>query len=347
MTKEDFLAQVDRGIQSSGSLPVSSALLKHLAETLKKGDPPWWLKTQKAWEKRSFVAWSEAWGLFLTCVHFEVLSDADNPLVPYFPSCGGTAEADPSSAFAKFLADPPATFFERLKTGHRRSYVEGRAPLWISASVLYFQRKRLLPYYLVEVNAGAGLNLMADVLAADKHFDSGLILARIGLDPEPLQLEDIIQRRWLTAALMPESLPAIAAMDRAADALLKKRGEEAAFVQLAPCAAEAAPKFIAQNIPVEPDAGLMVYNMGTTVRMTDPQYEAFKAAMAATLKPWGDRGLWLEVESVRGEMYSNTFQFRLHRMLDGVLSQQLMGSVDLGGGGQLLIEEAAKFLAVP
>ena len=58
MTKEEFLAQVDRGIQGSGSLPVTCALLKHLSESLKKGDPAWWLKTLKAWDKRKFVAWS-------------------------------------------------------------------------------------------------------------------------------------------------------------------------------------------------------------------------------------------------------------------------------------------------
>ena len=83
----------------------------------------------KAWDKRRFVAWSEAWSLYLSALHFAALSDAECPLVSYFPSCGGTAEADPSGALAKFLADPPTSFFERLKSSHRRNYIELWAPL--------------------------------------------------------------------------------------------------------------------------------------------------------------------------------------------------------------------------
>src|SRR5579885_1001185 len=112
-------------------LPVSSALLRHLAEQLKKGDPAWWIETQKAWAGRSFTAWPEAWSLFLTAVHFEALSDAESPLVRFFPSCGGTPEADPSGAFARFLSAAPRSFFNNLKSRHRRVYVQARAPVWM------------------------------------------------------------------------------------------------------------------------------------------------------------------------------------------------------------------------
>ena len=87
MSKELFLSQLERAALVTQSQPVTGALVRHLADVLKRGDPPWWPKVLKAWEKRKFVAWTEAWGLFLTAVHYEALSDEDNPLVRYFPSC--------------------------------------------------------------------------------------------------------------------------------------------------------------------------------------------------------------------------------------------------------------------
>ena len=344
MTKELFVAQLERAALVTQNLPVTSAMVRYLAGQLKKGEPSWWPKVLQAWEKRRFVVWSEAWGLFVASVHFEALSDADNPLVRYFPSCGGTAEADPSTALARFLAEAPQSFFERLKTGHRRVYIAPRSPLWIIPAALFFQR-RGLPYYLVEVNAGAGLDLAADFISPQKGFDSELVAARVGLDAEPLLLSDIAQRRWLTAAIPPEDMAAIQEMDKAADILLDKVSRDPSFVELAPCEAAWTPQFIAKNIPAEEETGLLVLNMATTSRMTDEEYAAYRQAMAATLAPWGDRALWVEVESVRGELYSTTFQFLLHRLRDGALAQQTAATIDFAAPKvSFLMEEAKKFL---
>jgi hypothetical protein len=347
ITKELFLSQLDRAALLTQAQPVTGALVRRLAAALKQADPPWWPKVLKAWEKRQFVAWTEAWSLFLAAVHYEALSDEDNPLVRYFPSCGGTAEADPAPALDRFLAQAPASFFERLKTGHRRSYVAARAPLWAIPALLFFQRKRLLPFYLVEVNAGAGLDLAADQTQPQKGFSSDLVAARIGLDPEPLLLSDINQRRWLTAAVPPDDMLAIQRMDQAADLVLERLSRDPNFVQLAACPPEAAPRFIAKNVPPDEDVGLLAFNMGATVRMTDEEYAAFRAGMAETLKPWGDRALWAEVESVRGELYSTTFQLRVHRFKDGVFQQHIATSVDFAAAKVSFdVEDCAKFLAV-
>jgi len=346
IAKETFLAQLDRAALVTQDQPVTFAVIRYLAAQLKQGDPAWWPKVLKAWDKRQFVAWTEAWGLFLTCLHFEALSDEDNPLVRYFPSCGGTAEADPAPALARFMADPPASFFERLKKGHRRSYVAARAPLWIVPAVEFFQR-RSMPYYLVEVNAGAGLNLAADIIGPRKGFDSELVAARVGLDPEPLLLSDINQRRWLTAAVPPDNAKAIQELDAAADAVLDRFSRDAVFIQLAACAPESAWRFIAKNIPPEEDVGLLIFNMGTTSRMPDKEYAAYREGMTEVLKSWGGRAIWAEVESVRGELYSTTFQFRVHRYKDGALLQHLAVSIDFSAAKiDFQAEETAKFLAV-
>ncbi|HEX4047695.1 MAG TPA: DUF2332 family protein [Elusimicrobiota bacterium] len=356
MTKEEFVSQLERGAVSASGLPVTSAVLRWTADQLKRGDPPWWKALAKAWDKRAFVAWSEAWGLYLTALHFEALNDADCPLVPFFPSCGGTAEADPSPGLARFLADPPPSFFENLRGRHRRTFVGARSVLWMSPAMLFFHR-RGLPYYLVEVNAGAGLDLAADVLFKQhvldpkmikkKAFDSSLIAARIGLDPHPLDLSDIVHRRWLTAGIWPDNVDSIAQLDGAIDGVQKRAKDEAAFLQLVPCPAEKAAAFIAKNIPTDdPDVGLLLFNMGTTVRMTDAEYAAYSAAIGAMLKAWGDRGLWIEVENVRGETFSTTYQIRAHRIVEGALRSFVMASFDLETAKHVYSEASPTFLAV-
>ncbi|MFI5346942.1 MAG: DUF2332 family protein [Elusimicrobiota bacterium] len=331
----------------ASSLPVTSVILRWTAEQLKRGDPPWWKHVAKAWEKRQFVAWTEAWSLFLTALHFEALNDADCPLVPFFPSCGGTAEADPSPALARFLSAPPKSFFENLRDRHRRTYVQARSILWIAPAALYFQRKRGLPFYLVETNAGSGLNLAADVVLKQKGFDSELVAARIGLDPQPLEVSDIVHRRWLTAGIWPDNLQGIGQLDASIDIVQKRVREDASFIQLAACPPEKAGAFIAKNIPADdPDVGLLLFNMGTTVRMTDAEYAAYSQGVAATLKNWGDRGLWVEVESVRGETYSSTFQLRVHRIVEGALRTFLMASFDLEAAKHVYSEASPQFLDV-
>ncbi len=330
MTKEEFVSQLDQAANAASSLPVTTAVLRWTADQLKRGDPPWWKAIAKAWEKRVFVAWGEAYSLYLTAVHFEALNDAECPLVPFFPSCGGTAEADPSPGLARFLAGPPPSFFENLRARQRRTFVPARSVLWMSPAMLFFQR-RGLPYYLVETNAGAGLDLAADVLMKQKGFDSSLIAARIGLDPQPLDLSDIACRRWLTAGIFPDNVDALIELDKAIDGTQKRTKDEAAFLQLVPCPAENAAAFIAKNIPSDdPDVGLLLFNMATTSRMTDAEYLAYTAAITATLKTWGDRGLWVEVENVRGEKFSTTFQLRAHRIVDGALKSFVMASFDPG-----------------
>lgn len=344
LTREEFAAQCERGALQVTALPVTSAMLRWTAEQLKRGEPPWWKGIAKAWEARKFVAWTEAWTLYLACIHFEALNDAECPLVPYFPSCGGTPEADPSVALHRMLSAPAPTFYANLKTQHRRTYVAGRAMLWLSPALLAFQKRRM-PYYLVEVNAGAGLNLAADVISGLKGFRSDLIDARVGLEASPLIIEDIAHRRWLTAGVYPDNVAAITELDKAIDAVVAANKEDASFIQLAPCAAEKAPAFIAKNIPPEDEAGLLVFNMGTTVRMTDAEYAAYAKSMAATLAKWGDRGLWIEVESVRGETYSTTFQLRAHRVQGAQLRSMVLATLDPETGKHAYSEASEAFLS--
>ncbi len=348
ITKDDFAAQAGHGAAMLLDLPVTTALLRFLTGELKKGDPPWWKKTAQAWEKRRFVYWSEAWSLFLTALHFEALSDEQNPLAAYFPTCGGTADADPAPALAKFLASAPNSFYEHLKTGQRRYHTKSTAGVWRMAAASFFQA-RGLPYYLVEVNSGAGLNLAADVIYRDAPaFDSKLVAARIGLDPFPLSIEDIDDCRWLAGTNFPDMLPAVTELGEVVEKLKKQQKKDPNFVQLVKCNPELACKFIAKNIrATDQDVGLLIFNVMTTGRMTDQEYAEFTKGIWETLGAWGDRAAWFEAETVRGELCSTTIKFRVSRRVNNELRTFDMGWVDHGAKKHSFDPEGAKkFLAV-
>ena len=145
----------------------------------------------------------------------------------------------------------------------------------------------------------------------------------------------------------PDFVQGIVDLDAAIDAVQKRSTQEGAFLQLVTCPPQKAPAFIAKNIPSgDEDVGLLVFNMGTTSRMTDAEYAAYAAAIAAMLKPWGDRGLWLEAESVRGETYSTTMQLRAHRLVAGQPRSAVLATVDFDSHAHAYDPGSADFLAV-
>lgn len=330
ISREDFTGVLSRAAAGLEKSPVSGAILRYCLEELKKGEPAWWKGVEKAWAKRVFNYWNEPWQLFLAAVHFEALNDEKNPLIPYFPSCGGTAEADPAKPLEKFLAKPPESFFENLETRHPRHYFFAFVHLWVVPAMRFFAR-RGLPYYFVQLNAGAGLDLIADLTTSldVEDDDRDLVAARIGLDPAPLLVEDIVQRRWMTAGIFPENLAAIEALDKAIDALLEGKRRDPNFVQLVPCLPKSYLGFIEANIPAgDPDAGLLLFTASYSNKLDDAAYAKFKGEVAALLAPWEDRGLWLELEPVRGEIYSTTAQLIAHRISKGAMAEKVLYRFD-------------------
>ena len=346
MTKEEFVVRLEAAAAVTQPLPVTTSLLRQLSDALRKGEPPWWPGVQKAWDKREFAPWEHPWAMFLACIHFEVLSDERSPLVPYFPSCDGADEGVPPKAFEKFMAQLPPSFFANLASGQVRLYDKALAPLWIGSAALFFQRRKL-PFHLVEIDAGAGLNLAADKLFAQERCTSDLVAARIGLDSRPLSLQELDDRRWLTALFLPDQMGLIAKLDQAMEKVRKLQRRDADFIQLFHCPAEAAPEFIAKNVPAGGDGtGLLLLNVGTTGRMKDAEYAAYVAGMTRTMRPWRDRALWVEVETPRGVLFPAEYQMRVHRLVEGELRQHLMASVDFVDKEVVYdLMESAKFLA--
>lgn len=347
-TKAEYIAWAERGAAGLAALPVSAAVLRYATEQLKKGYPPWWEKTQKAWEKRRPNAWSESWGLFLAALHFEALNDAKNPLVPYFPSCGGTPEADPAPALEKFLAAPPPSFYEHLRKGELRVYYGATANYWTGPAHLFFG-EREMQFYLVEINSGAGLNLVSDMIMPPQipAFDRGLVAARVGLDCQPLLMEDISQRRWLTAGIYPDYGPGINALDAAIEALRASKQTDPNFVQLVECPVEKAPKFIAKNLPHDdPEVGLLVFNLMTTGEMSEDEYKPFSANMLEMMRPWGNRALWVEGEYIPGAVNSVIMQQRALWVEEGVFKAMEFSRYDFVSKKQTFGDAKARRLLI-
>ncbi|MDE2238141.1 MAG: DUF2332 family protein, partial [Elusimicrobia bacterium] len=206
----------------------------------------------------------------------------------------------------------------RLRQARRQGFSASRAALWLPPAASFFAR-RGLPFYLVELDAGSGLNLAAD-LGGPKSFDSSLIAARVGLDPEPLELREPETKLWLAAGSPPEAVEELSRLKAAVEAASRRMDEEAAFIQLARCPLIKAPAFLRRNIPVDdPDVGLLVFNIAASGRLDEAEYARFRCEMAATLSPWGERGLWLEVELLRGQPFATTVQATLRRPSPGGL----------------------------
>lgn len=349
MTKAEFTAQLERGAAYLSNEAVSGAILRFLAEDLKRGEPEWWRETAKAWSGRRFGGWMEAWRLFLTAMHYEALKDPKSALVPYFPSCGGTAEADPARGVVRFLAEAPDSFFQSLERSQAHPFGGWfLSSAWTRAAALFFEL-RDLPFYLVDLNAGGGIDLAADLWAPSSRLQEGLVAARIGLGQPALAVEDISHRRWLTAGILPEQSGLIAEFDRAADTVHDGKGRDPAFVQLVDCPLASTPAFVQKNIPAD-DAGvgLLVFNVLTTQNLTDASYAQFARQVHLLGRAWGDRFLWVEVELNRGEAFPTACQIRASKIVGQDMAGQLIVSIDAATGNHYgYPEQAVRFLVPP
>jgi hypothetical protein len=331
MLKEDFIGQLEHGMAMTRTLAHVSTILALTVDQLKKGEPAWWRELAVNWEMRRFAGKNEAYTLYLTALHYEALGDPLSPLAACFPTRGAIPGAGLAPALAQFLAAPPPSFFANLRSRTWSPYRSTFSALWIGPALLYFERDRALPFYLIDAEAGAGLNLVADFSVNQQQFNSELVTARIGIDLHPLDLKRTEDRRWLTAAIWSGAPDGIANLDRAAAALQELLSEQDDFVQLVASPPDKVAQFVAKNIPSDDrGVGILIFNIFMTSRMNDADYAAYRAGMSKTLEDWGDRGLWVEVENVRAAAPSSAVELRVHRFNAGQLQTFVMARLEAG-----------------
>ncbi|MBH9554359.1 DUF2332 domain-containing protein [Inhella gelatinilytica] len=166
--------------------------------------------------------------LLLAALHERLLADPRDPLAAYFPNLGGTRAPDadlPAALRALALGPQRAVLRQHLRSRATQTNEAGRtALLRLGLDALGAEHPRLA---LFELGASAGLNLGVDEDRIDYGgFQRGpgtrlqlgcdwrgpgapppesawSVVARHGVDPAPVSVEDANARRWLQACLWP------------------------------------------------------------------------------------------------------------------------------------------------
>ncbi|HET9207852.1 MAG TPA: DUF2332 domain-containing protein [Burkholderiaceae bacterium] len=192
--------------------------------------------------------------LLLASVHDRVLAGVPHALREYFPSAGGTRrpDADLPATFDDFVAAQREALCALLATRSTQTNEIGRcAVLWPALGALAHRcgHARLA---LFDFGSSAGLNLGADgyryhydaFALGDPHSNvppidchvvgdhaalqragahTPQIVARLGVDPAPVDVHDDVQVRWLRACLWPYDRVRLTRFDAAVTAA-RQRG---------------------------------------------------------------------------------------------------------------------------
>jgi hypothetical protein len=257
-----------------------------------------------AWEHRTFHAYYERPLLLLATLHAD--ARAEGPSHPLFAAFAAEPP-DPGSVTVGALAAALARERVHVALAHRdvQTNEPSRAVVWRWPAALAGASNGGRPIALADVGASAGLNLVADALPASWTAEDGepievasaiQAMARLGLDPAPLDATDQADADWLRACVWPGEPERAARLEAALAAFRAARPRPDAPV-LVPLAARAAPARL--DLLSEIDRGALVLAYQTVMRdFLEPEerteYEAGMRNWVATHPP-GD-ALWVELE---------------------------------------------------
>jgi hypothetical protein len=260
-----------------------------------------------AWADRRFFAWYERPLLLLAAIRNDVLAEGEaHPLWPAFGP-----GADPAAVLADDLADALEGGRDRVYDALGRRTVQtnetSRAIAWLWPAALAGASGGARPIAIADVGASAGLNLVADALPAPWTDEDGApievargvhAVARVGLDPAPLDALAEEDARWLRACVWPGEREREARLLAALDAFRAARTRPDAPV-LVPIAAANVPSRL--DLLSAADRGALVIATQTVVRdYVDPaeraEYERGMRSWLAAHPP--AETLWVELEAV-------------------------------------------------
>ncbi len=165
--------------------------------------------------------------VLLASVHYLLLGGVDHPLADVY---AGTSREDAAPLFRDFCLTRRDDVVALLATRHTQTNECGRSAAIVPA-LTWVARDLREPLALVDVGASAGLNLLCDQYRID-YGPAGAIgppdspvridcrvlggsppvaarplklAARLGLDREPLDLDDPDATRWLLACVWPDT----------------------------------------------------------------------------------------------------------------------------------------------
>ena len=267
---------------------------------------------EAAWEHRRFLAWYERPLLLLTSLRFDALTEGpSHPLFDGFAAFEPRAAAVTAEALCQALDGSHEAVFDAL--AHRVVHTDetSRAIAWLWPAALAGAGDAAHPLALADVGASAGLNLVADELppvwiAADggplelaRHARP---VARLGLDPAPLDVFRVADARWLRALVWPGELARESALGVALAAFSEARVRPDAPV-IVPVAPASVPARLDLLSAAERGALVLAYQ---TV-LCDELEPAERAEYEAGMREWlgahpPGRALWVELDTVEGAL---------------------------------------------
>ncbi len=258
-----------------------------------------------AWEARRFFAWYERPLLLLAALRNDVLADGEaHPLWPAFGPGADAAAVEPD-ALREALTGRRDRVWDALARRSVQTNETTRGIAWLWPVALAGASGGARPVAIADVGASAGLNLVADALPPIWTDEAGApievvrgvhAVARLGLDPAPLDVLSEDDARWLRACVWPGEPAREERLLAAVDAFRAARIRPDAPV-LVPIAAPNVPSRL--DLLSASDRGALVVASQTFVRdYLDPadraEYERGMREWLAT-HPAGD-ALWVELE---------------------------------------------------
>ncbi|MBL8682439.1 MAG: DUF2332 family protein [Myxococcales bacterium] len=289
--------------------PSYQALLRELAKLLEGGQdaPALLAHLDRVWGRRTFQAYYERPLLLLASLRFDALRDG-----PTHPLWSALASDTPSSAdvqqrtILEALRDDRLGLWTTLGTRRVQTNETSRAVVWLWPAQLAGCDNGERPVALVDVGASAGLNLVADQLprvwrdSADVAVPTAhrpSVIARLGLEPRPLDVRREDDVRWLHACLWPGETDRRARLDAAIRAMLVayKSGAGPAIERTNASTAAARIATLERTLP--PDAVIFAYQTLVAGYLPPEEAEAYRDTMSALVEslPQG-RVAWLEME---------------------------------------------------
>ena len=238
--------------------------------------------------------------LILAAVHYLLLDGADDPLADWYPTVNRGAPqptVDPYPEFRRFVFEHLEELAPMLASRSTQTNEVNRSCLWFAAWRAAATDVADMPLALMEVGASAGLNLLADryrydfgdrIERGDRSSEVRLtcelrgrvppldaplprIVARHGIDLDPIDVRDPDALRWLRACVWPEQPDRHARLDAAA----KTAASDPPSVIRGDAVDEVAD--VIEAFPL--DAHVVVMNSWTLTYLERSRREAFVAAL--------------------------------------------------------------------
>jgi hypothetical protein len=260
-----------------------------------------------AWSHRTFHVWWDRPLLLLAALRHAAMQEGEgHPLFAAFAASPPRAEAVTAAALSAALDGARERTYDTLASRGVQTNETSRAVAWLWPAAIAGLSNGERPVALVDVGASAGLNLVADALPAMWTDEQGAPLevvrgigavARLGLDPSPLDATREEDADWVRACVWPGD----------GDRLLRLEAALAAFRQaytrsdapmLAPVAAAAVPARLDVLSAAERGAVVLAYQTVVRDYLAPAERGEYEAGMRDWLaaQPPG-QALWVELEA--------------------------------------------------